>query len=45
MADTNISMGGGWIALALLIIYFWGEPDLHDLVVILFEQLEQRGTL
>ena len=45
MADVDVSMGGGWIALALLIIYFWGEPDLHDLVVILFEQLEQRGTL
>ena len=40
MSDTNISYGGsGWIAIALLIIYFWGDPDMHDLIQELARQV------
>ena len=36
----NISGGGsGWVAIALLIIYFGGDPDLHDLVQALVRQI------
>ncbi len=41
MANVEVSTGGGWVALALLIIYFYGDPDLHDLVTVLFERLSQ----
>jgi hypothetical protein len=27
---VKISFGGDWIATALLLIAFWGEPDLVD---------------
>jgi len=39
---VNVSSGGLWIGLALLIIYFGGSPDLHDLVGALFNQLSQK---
>jgi len=45
MADNsnggiNVSGGGGgWVAIALLIIYFGGKPDLHDLVQALVRQI------
>ncbi len=35
----EINTRGGWIALAMLIIYFGGDPDLHDLVVALINNL------
>ncbi len=34
------SSGGGWIALAILIVYFFGTPDLNDLVVELVKNLQ-----
>jgi ABC-type uncharacterized transport system permease subunit len=30
---VEISGGGGWIALALLIIFFWGDPDIADAII------------
>jgi hypothetical protein len=29
----ELSTGGGWLALALLLIAFWGEPDLIDALI------------
>lgn len=31
--ENSISIDFGWIALALLIIAFWGEPDLVDALI------------
>ena len=35
MSDSKIELdgGGGWVALAILIVYFWGDPDLHDALI------------
>jgi len=33
MKDINISGGGGWIAIALLIIFTYGEPELMDALI------------
>lgn len=37
MSDRRVNVeasgGGGWIALALLLIFFAGEPDLHDAMI------------
>ena len=30
---TNTNTSGSFIGLALLIIFFWGEPDLADALV------------
>ena len=30
--NVHISGGGLCIAISLLIIYFWGDPDMHDLI-------------
>ena len=42
MSDGNINVtggGSGWIAIALLIIYFFGDPDMHDLIQALVRQI------
>ena len=33
MGETNVSIGFGSLAIALLIIAFWGEPDLVDALI------------
>lgn len=31
--DINVNGGTGWLALVILIIFFWGEPDLIDALI------------
>lgn len=33
MKEINISGGGGWIAIAMLIVFTYGEPDLMDALI------------
>lgn len=31
---TGIGEAGFWIFLAVMIVIFWGEPDLHDKLMV-----------
>lgn len=33
MSGGNVDFGGEWIALAMLLIAFWGDPDLCDALI------------
>ncbi|KKM23633.1 hypothetical protein LCGC14_1613180 [marine sediment metagenome] len=33
MGDSEVTIGSGSLALALLFIAFWGEPDLVDALI------------
>lgn len=42
MSKPNVTVSSEWVAAALLIIAFWGEPDLVDAVIYHFTG-EQDG--
>jgi len=33
MKHVTVSTGGGWIAIAMLLVAFYGEPDLVDAII------------
>lgn len=37
--NSPIVASGFWIGFALLFIFFWGEPDIHDLLIAFLEKL------
>ena len=42
MHNVTLSTGGGWIAVAILIVAFYGEPDLADSLIYHFTE-QQDG--
>lgn len=31
--NINVESGGFWIAFAILAVFFYGDPDLHDVII------------